>query len=71
MSSRHPLPPAPGDLPELYLALVRRLERLEGHMQQLRAQRNAAVIGRPTWRDLEPIQKDIRRLKEKAGLDEQ
>ena len=63
-------PPAPEDLPDLYADLLQRLERLEGNVQQLRAQGNAAIIGRPTWRDVQPMQEDIRRLKEQMGLNE-
>lgn len=71
MIKNHFHPPAPEDLPDLYINLVRRLERLEGTVQQLRAQGNTAIIGRPTWKDIEPLQEDIRRLKKKTGLDEQ
>lgn len=47
MMGSHYLPPAPEDLAELFVALVRRLERLEGHVQQLRAQGTAAFMGVP------------------------
>ena len=71
MTKSHLHPPAPEDLPELYLDLLRRLERLEGIVQQLRALGTGVALNRPTWRDIEPMLKDIRPLQEEVGLDDE
>lgn len=68
MDRRRRLPPALEDLPELYADLIAYLEKLEGAIKQLRAQATAATLNRVTRRDLEPIQNDIERLKEKLEL---
>ncbi len=64
---RHP--PAPEDLPELYLKLIARLEKVEGSVRQLLAERTRDSLARPTWSDLQQVQADIQELKANAGLD--
>ena len=52
------------DAAELYASLTRRIERLEGHVQQLLAERTSHTLVTPTWGDIETIKKDIARLQD-------
>ncbi len=62
MTRTPPPPPGPEDLARLYLDLRARLERLEGTVSQLCAERTRDGLLRPTWRDLEALRNDIARL---------
>jgi hypothetical protein len=62
MSQFHPEPPAAEDLPKLYLALLRRVERLEGALRQLWSDGVRDNL-RPTLRDIQEIKADIDRLR--------
>jgi hypothetical protein len=59
---RHP--PAPEDLPELYLDVLARLEKLEGKVFQLLSEGTRDGLLRPTWRDVQEIRADIDQLRE-------
>ena len=64
MTPAHRLPPAPEDLPELYLKLVERLDRLEGTVRQSMAEGTRDALERPTWRDVDALKKDIERIEQ-------
>ena len=49
--------------------IVRRIERLEGIVAGLQVDRTRRSL-QPTWRDIEPMQKDLKRLKEKLDVDD-
>ena len=63
MTRPRPQPPAPEELPILYLALVTKVERLEGMVRQLLAERTHTQITSPTWRDFQEIKADMDRLR--------
>jgi len=63
MTKSKPLPPAPEDLPALYLALATQVEKLEGMVRQLMAERTHSQITAPTWKDFQEIKADIDRLR--------
>jgi len=64
MTKPRPQPPAPEELPALYLALAAKVERLEGMVRQLLAERTHSQIMTPTWRDSQEIGADIDQLRE-------
>ncbi len=49
--------------------VVRRIERLEGIVAGLQVDRTKRSL-QPTWRDVEPMQKDLKRFKEKLESDQ-
>jgi hypothetical protein len=57
------LPPAPEELSTLYLALAANVEKLEGMVRQLMAERTHSDITTPTWKDYQEIKADIDRLR--------
>lgn len=60
-----PSPHLPQSLEELAAfchALSRTVERLDGHVRQLLADRTRDALPQPTWRDLETLKKDIAEL---------
>jgi hypothetical protein len=64
----HPQPPAPEDLPELYLALKAHVEKLEGMVRQMSAEGTRATLDRPTWRDMQELRAEIERLRTSIHL---
>lgn len=58
------LPQSLEELADLCHALSRTVERLEGNVAQLLAERTRDALPRPTWRDLEAIKKDVQRLEQ-------
>jgi len=67
MTKPRPRLPAPEDLPALYLALATKVERLEGLVRQLLAERTHSQITAPTWKDFQEIKADIDRLRAKIN----
>jgi len=67
MTKPRPRLPAPEDLPPLYLALATKVERLEGLVRQLLAERTHSQITAPTWKDFQEIKADIDRLRAKIN----
>jgi hypothetical protein len=63
MTRPRPQPPAPEELPALYLALVTKVERLEGMARQLLAEKTHSHIMSPTWKDFQEIKADVDRLR--------
>ena len=63
MTRPSPQPPAPEELPALYRALVTKVEKLEGMVQQLLAEKTHTQITSPTWRDFQEIKVDMDRLR--------
>jgi N-acetylglucosamine-6-phosphate deacetylase len=53
------LPPPLDALPELYLRLVRRVEKLEGQVKQLLAEGTRDTLPTLTWKDLDALKKDL------------
>jgi len=63
MTRPRPQPPAPEELPPLYLALATKVEKLEGMVRQLLAEKTHTQITSPTWRDFQEIKVDMDRLR--------
>lgn len=61
------LPPSIEELAAFCHALTRTVERLEGNVRQLLADRTRDALPRPTWRDLEAIKKDIAHLQKSVA----
>ena len=57
------LPPPPDALPELYLHLVRRVEKLEGNVKQLLAERTHDANAHATVRDVQALKADIQEIR--------
>jgi hypothetical protein len=55
-------PPSIEELAEFCGVLKRRVERLEGNVRQLLADRTRNALPQPTWRDIEALRADLRRL---------
>ena len=59
MSHSPPIPPSIEDLAEFYRGLSTRVDRLDGNVRQLLAERTRDALPHPTWRDVEALKKDI------------
>jgi hypothetical protein len=55
------------ELPALYLALATKVERLEGMVRQLLAEKTHTQITSPTWQDFQEIKADMDRLHAKIN----
>ena len=62
MTPSPPIPPSIEDLARLYHGLNARVERLDGNVRQLLAERTRDALPHPTWQDVEALKKDIARL---------
>lgn len=62
-----PYTPSIEELAEMYLRLKARVEQLDGQVQQLRAGGTHDTLTRPTYRDLEPIKRDITELQKQLA----
>jgi hypothetical protein len=55
------------ELATLYHRLNARVERLDGNVRQLLAERTRDALPRPTWRHVEAIKKDIADLQKRVA----
>jgi hypothetical protein len=63
-------PPVPypwtlAELSDLYRRLLVRLEKVEGAMSQIRAERTRDTTLLPTWRDVQELKAEIDRLRKR------
>ncbi len=63
MNKTKRLPPAPEDLPALYVTLAANVERLEGMVRQLLAEGTHSQITAPTWKDFQELKADVDRIR--------
>lgn len=65
MTPPSPIPLSIEDLAKLYHGLNARVERLDGNVRQLLAERTRDALPRPTWRDMHDLRTDIKQLQQK------
>jgi hypothetical protein len=61
------LPPSIEDLHELFLRLKAKVERLDGTVRQLLAERTRDALPRPTWWDVEALKKAVAELQKEVA----
>ena len=62
--------PAPSteDLYEFYKSLKQRVDRIDGEVKQLLAERTRGTLTTPTWRDLDAMKKDVAELEKRLPV---